>query len=113
MAYDAELAQRIREQVAAEDAVTEMRMFGGLAFLVDGHMAVAATGRGGLMLRVDPVDTETLLDDRVSRVVMRGREMAGWLDIAPTAVRADEDLARYVRIGVAHARTLTPKPPRT
>src|SRR5690349_7983850 len=99
MAYDEDLADRIRVQVGPEDGLTEKRMFGGLAFLINGHMAVAASGQGGLLLRVDPEASEELVDDdQVRRMEMRGREMNGWLRIADDAVSADADLARWVAI---------------
>jgi len=81
VAYDIDLASRVRELLGSEPAATEKRMFGGLAFLVGGHMAIAS-GQGGLLLRVDPAERETLLaDPRASRSVMGGREMAGWLSV--------------------------------
>ncbi len=110
MAYDEELADRIRELVLAEPGVTEKRMFGGLAFLVGGHMAVSASGRGGLLLRVDPEDTETLLaEPHVERFEMRGRSMRGWLRITPEGLVEREQLERWVEIGLDHARALPPK----
>ncbi len=110
MAYDEELADRIRELVLAEPGVTEKRMFGGLAFLVGGHMAVSASGRGGLLLRVDPEDTETLLaEPHVEPFEMRGRSMRGWLRITPEGVVEREQLERWVEIGLDHARALPPK----
>ncbi len=110
MAYDEVLADRIRQVVRDEHDLTEKRMFGGLAFLVHGSMAVAASGEGGLMLRCDPAETETLLDPpRIRRVAMRGREMDGWLRISDEAVDDDEDLRRWVSVGVAYARSLPPK----
>src|SRR4051794_16688111 len=82
MAYDEELAERIRHAVAGEAGITEKRMFGGLAFLVHGNMAVAASGQGGLMVRTDPADAESLTaEPHVGRMVMRGREMDGWLRV--------------------------------
>jgi TfoX/Sxy family transcriptional regulator of competence genes len=110
MAYDEDLANRIRELLAGEKAVDEKRMFGGLAFLVGGHMAVAASGRGGLMVRVPPEDTETLLAaDHVFPMVMAGRETRGWLRVDDDGVRTKRQLEGWVRRGVAHARTLPPK----
>ena len=85
-------------------------MFGGLAFLVHGHMAVAASGQGGLMVRVDPADTATLVDDdTVTRMEMRGRQMDGWLRVTTDAVATDEALAAWADRGVAYVRTLPPK----
>lgn len=115
MAYDEDLANRIREVLAGEQAVEgqtvdEKRMFGGLAFLVGGHMAVAASGRGGLMVRVPPEDTEALLAaDHVSPMVMAGRETKGWLRVADDGVRTTRQLRAWVRRGVAHVMTLPPK----
>lgn len=110
MAYDESLAHRIREAVQDEPGITEKRMFGGLAFLVDGHLAVAASGPGGLMLRVDPATSSDLVDGvRVERMVMRGKEMNGWLWIADAASGSDAELDRFVRIGVDYARSLPPK----
>lgn len=85
-------------------------MFGGIAFLVSGNMSVSASGRGGLMLRCDPLETERLLRERgVTRVVMRGREMDGWIRVSMDAVINDAELERFVRIGVDYARSLPPK----
>lgn len=103
MAYDEELAHRIRAALADRDGVREKRMFGGLAFLVDGHMAVAAASAGSLMVRVDPADADGLLDgDRVARMVMRGSELKGWLLVDPAALEDDEALAGWVARGVAY-----------
>ncbi len=105
MAYDEDLANRIREQLAGHDAVTEKRMFGGLAFLVDGSMAVAASRTGGLMARVDPGDSQALVRaGGVERMVMRGREMDGWLLVEADRVAEDAGLAAWVERGVAAAR---------
>ena len=110
MAYDEELADRIREIVQDEDGLSEKKMFGGLAFLVGGNMAVAASGQGGLLLRVDPERSEEYVDgSTVDRMVMRGREMDGWLRVGEAAVATDEELRRWVGIGVAYAGSLPPK----
>lgn len=111
MAYDEDLADRIRELVAAEaDVFTERKMFGGLGFMVGGHMAVAASGKGGLMARVDPRDLEKLLErPHVRPFEMRGREMAGWLRVDPEGVRTKRQLAPWVKRGVAYVRSLPPK----
>jgi hypothetical protein len=108
MPYDAELAQRIRDVVAAEPGITDKLMFGGLAFLVDGKMAVCAGGQGdGMMLRVDPAESDALLGPpQVRRVVMRGREMAGWLHVDLEALQDDVDLRRWVALGLDYARSL-------
>jgi hypothetical protein len=110
MAYDEELANRVRELVQAEEGVAEMRMFGGLAFLIHGNMAVSASGQGGLLLRVDPAETEALLTDAdACRFEMRGREMDGWLRIDPNGVTTNRQLKQWVTRGVAYARSLPPK----
>ncbi|TFV58031.1 TfoX family protein [Mycobacterium sp. PS03-16] len=110
MAYDADLADRIRELVAAERGLTEKRMFGGLAFLIDGHLAVAASGQGGLLVRVPPDDTETLVArDHVEPMIMSGRETRGWLRVAGDGVRTARQLRSWVDRGVGYAKTLPPK----
>ena len=110
MAYDEDLADRIRIAAQDADGLTEKRMFGGLAFLVNGNMAVAASGQGGLMLRVDPDQTESLVsEDGVARFEMRGREMNGWLRVDPSATTSDDDLARWVEVGMTYAASLPPK----
>ena len=110
MAYDEELACRIREQLQGEPGLTEKKMFGGLAFLIHGNMAVAASGQGGMLLRIDPTQTEFLLDEPlVRRFEMRGREMDGWLRVDPAAVASEEALASWVRRGVDYARSLPAK----
>jgi hypothetical protein len=110
MAYDAELADRIREVVGSERGLTERKMFGGLAFLIGGNMAVSASSKGGLLLRVDPADTEALVDPpHVGRFEMRGREMDGWLRVDAEAVKTDKAMRRWVSIGVAYARSLPAK----
>jgi hypothetical protein len=110
MAYDTELADRIRELVATERTIIEKAMFGGLAFLVNGNMSVAASGRGGgLLVRVDPSESASLIGDQVEPMVMGGREMTGWLHVATAAVETDEDLAEWVRRGVGYAKSLPPK----
>lgn len=110
MPYDEDLANRIRELMADQEGVTERKMFGGLAFLIDGHMSVSASGRGGLLLRVDPVDTDELLaQPHVEPFAMRGRVMDGWVRVEVDGVRTKRQLERWVARGVAHARTLPPK----
>jgi TfoX N-terminal domain len=110
VAYDEDLAERIRERVAGEHGLTEKRMFGGLAFLINGNMAVSASGQGGMLLRVDPARTEELVRaPHASRFEMRGREMDGWLRIDPAALGTDADLSHWVDVGVSYARTLPPK----
>ncbi len=110
MAYDEELADRVRAIVETERGLTEKRMFGGLAFLIDGNMAVSASSRGGLLLRVDPARTEELIQSPAAdRFQMRGREMDGWLGIDRSGLQTDSELERWVSIGIAFARTLPPK----
>jgi TfoX N-terminal domain len=110
VAYDGELADRIRELLGVEHGLTEKRMFGGLAFMVNGNMAVSASGQGGLLLRVNPTETDKLVQRKdASRFVMRGREMDGWLRVAPDGVRTTRQLRKWVEIGVAYARVLPPK----
>lgn len=110
MAYDEDLAHRIRALVADEPGLSEKKMFGGLAFLILGNMAVAASGQGGLLLRIDPADAEELVDDvAVARMEMRGKEMDGWLRVATEAVATDDALAAYVDRGVRYAAALPPK----
>jgi TfoX/Sxy family transcriptional regulator of competence genes len=110
VAYDEQLADRIRDAVQSEQGVTEKRMFGGLAFLINGNMAVSASGQGGLLLRVDPAATEALIDDpHAERAVMRGRAMDGWLRIDAQALASDGEFERWVNQGVTYARSLPPK----
>jgi hypothetical protein len=110
VAYDEELANRIRELIADEPGLTEMRMFGGLAFLIGGHMSVSASGRGGLLLRIDPEQTDALAaKPNAGRFEMRGRQMDGWLRVDPEGIRTKAQLERWVRRGVSYARSLPPK----
>ena len=110
MAYDEELAARIRELVATEDGVTEQKMFGGLAFLVGGNMAVAASGQGGILVHVDPDESETLVAKSAGYLMeMRGREMRGWIRVDPEHVKTRRQLSTWVGRGTSHARSLPPK----
>ena len=110
MAYDEDLANRIRELLASEKAVTEQKMFGGLAFLIGGNMSVAASGQGGLLLRCDPADTDKLVaKPHASRFEMRGREMDGWLRVDDEGVKTKKQLEPWVEVGVGYARSLPPK----
>jgi TfoX N-terminal domain len=110
MAYDEELANRIRAALGGEDGVVEKQMFGGLAFLIGGHMAVSASGQGGLLLRCDPAETEALVAKaHASPFETRGREMDGWLRLGPEGVATKRDLERWVAIGVGYARSLPAK----
>lgn len=109
MAYDEVLANRIRELLAGE-TTTEKRMFGGLAFLIGGHMAVAASGRGGLMVRVPPDETEALLArDHVEPMIMAGRETRGWLRVSDDGIRTKRQLQSWVTRGATYVRGLPPK----
>ncbi len=110
MPHDADLADRIRELLAGERGVTEKKMFGGLAFLVGGNMAVAASGRGGIMVRIDPDESDRLVARTHARPMeMRGRRMRGWLRVDAQDVRTKRQLARWVELGVTYARSLPPK----
>src|SRR5213082_373874 len=110
MAYDEVLADRIREQLAGERDLTEKKMFGGLAFLVGGNMAIAASGQGGVLVRVDPARSDRLVSSTKARVaVMQGREMPGWLRVDPKDVRTKRQLARWVELGTRYARSLPAK----
>ncbi len=112
MAYDEILAGRIRELVGAGEDVTEQKMFGGLAFLVGGNMAVAASGQGGLLVRVDPDAADVLLaTTSATPMEMRGRPMAGWLRVDASDVESEPDLGMWVERGVDYARTLPRKHP--
>src|SRR4051794_25677967 len=111
VAYDEDLASRIRHLVQAERGVTEKRMFGGLAFLIDGNMAVSASGQGGLLLRVDPAETNVLLSKpHAHPFEMRGSVMRGWLRVDIEGLRTKRQLERWVARGIAYARSLPRKP---
>ena len=110
MAYDEELADRIREALADQPGVVEKQMFGGLAFLIGGNMSVAASGQGGLLVRCDPEQTDALIEEpHASRMVMRGRAMDGWLRVDSDGVATKRDLERWARVGVDYAQKLPPK----
>jgi TfoX/Sxy family transcriptional regulator of competence genes len=110
VAYDEDLANRIRELVLTEEGVTEQKMFGGLAFLIGGNMSVSASGQGGLLLRVDPAETDALAaKPHASPFVMRGRPMQGWLRVDSEGVRTKRQLEAWVARGVAFARSLPSK----
>jgi TfoX/Sxy family transcriptional regulator of competence genes len=110
MAYDEHLADRIRELVGGEPGLTERKMFGGLAFLIDGNMAVAASGQGGVLVRVDPAQSDALVATTGARPMeMRGRPMQGWLRVAPEDLRSRRQLARWVELGTSYARSLPAK----
>jgi TfoX/Sxy family transcriptional regulator of competence genes len=110
MAYDEELAQRIRDLVAGEPGLTEKKMFGGLAFLIGGNMAVAASGQGGLLVRVEPEESDALVAGSHARPVeMRGRMMNGWLRIDTEHLETTDELAAWVERGASFARSLPAK----
>ncbi|HXA41464.1 MAG TPA: TfoX/Sxy family protein [Candidatus Solibacter sp.] len=110
MAYDPEMADRIRKLVADRPGVTEMKMFGGLAFLVGGNMAIAASGQGGVMVRVDPADSaELTATTKAYEAVMRGRPMPGWLRVDGEHLRSQPELAKWVERGTEYAGSLPPK----
>ena len=110
MAYDAELADRIRALAGSELGVTERSMFGGLAFLLGGNMAVAASGQGGLLVHVDPDESDRLVATaEATPMEMRGRAMRGWLRVGSEAVATDRELAAWVERGISYARSLPPK----
>jgi len=110
MAYDEVLADRLRVALQHQDGVEEKRMFGGLAFLVGGHMAVAVSGQGGLMVRCDPDHTAELLEQPgAATLEMRGRAMTGWLRVDVDAISDEAHLQRWVDVGVGYVATLPPK----
>jgi TfoX/Sxy family transcriptional regulator of competence genes len=110
MAYDEALAERIRGLVSSEPRVTEKKMFGGLSFLVGGNMAVAASGQGGILVRVDPEESDKLVATSNARPMeMRGREMPGWLRVAADDVPTKRELAKWVQRGTKYARSLPAK----
>jgi hypothetical protein len=110
MAYDEVLAERIRELVSGEHGLTEQKMFGGLAFLVGGNMAVAASGQGGVLVHVHPDESDELVATTEARLMeMRGREMRGWLRVGPEHLRTKRQLAKWVELGTGYARSLPAK----
>jgi TfoX/Sxy family transcriptional regulator of competence genes len=110
VAYDEELADRIRELISGEPGVAEQKMFGGLAFLIGGNMAIAASGQGGLLVRVEPQESGTLVASTKARPFeMRGRSMQGWLRVDSEHIRTKQDLAEWVERGANYARSLPAK----
>jgi hypothetical protein len=110
VAYDEELAGRIRALVGDEPGLTEQKMFGGLAFLIGGNMAVGVSGQGGALVRVDPAESDTLVASTTARPMeMRGREMRGWLRVDADDLRTERELAEWVARGTAYARSLPAK----
>ncbi len=110
MAYDEDLADRLRELLADEDKVTEKRMFGGLAFLLHGHMSVSASRTGGLLVRIDPADTDAALARRhVELMEVGGRKLEGWIIVAPEGLKTRRELAVWIKRSVVFVKTLAPK----
>ena len=110
MAYDEELADRIRTLLARESGLAEKKMFGGLAFLIDGNMAVGASGQGGALVRVDPLEGERLVETTNARPMeMRGKQMQGWLRVDSDDLRSDDALREWVERGTKYARSLPAK----
>ena len=110
MAYDEELAERIRGLVGDEPGLTEQKMFGGLAFLIGGNMAIAASGQGGILVRADPAESDSLVDSTYAYVMeMRGKEMRGWLRVDPEYLGTKQELAKWAQLGTSYARSLPPK----
>ena len=110
MAYDQSLADRIRELVTDDSDLTEQKMFGGLAFLIGGNMAVAASGQGGLLVRIDPAESDALVATTSAHLMeMGGRQMPGWLRVGPEDLRAKPQLAKWVELGTTYARSLPAK----
>jgi len=111
VAYDEELAQRIRDLAAGQTGLTEKKMFGGLAFLIDDKMAIAASGQGGLLVRADPDESDALVARGEAHLLeMRGREMRGWLRVGAVDADTEKKLARWVELGTTYARSLPAKP---
>jgi hypothetical protein len=110
VAYDEELANRIRELIGAQSGLTEQKMFGGLAFLIGGNMAIGASGQGGVLVRVDPAQSDSLVEKTNARVMeMRGRQMRGWLRVDAEDVGTKRELAKWVELGTTYARSLPAK----
>jgi hypothetical protein len=110
MAYDEVLATRIRDLIGPDPELTEKKMFGGLAFLIRGHMAISASGQGGVLVHADPAQADDLVATTACTVaVMRGHEMPGWLRVSADHLSTDDELSPWVELGIAHARSLKPK----
>jgi TfoX/Sxy family transcriptional regulator of competence genes len=110
MAYDEELANRIREQLAGESGLTEQKMFGGLAFLIGGNMAIGVSGQGGVLVRADPEESVRLVETTPAELMeMRGKQMRGWLRVGAEHVRTKRQLAKWVELGATYARSLPAK----
>jgi TfoX/Sxy family transcriptional regulator of competence genes len=110
MTYDERLADRILQQLEGDPRLRQKKMFGGLAFLIDGKMAIAASAQGGVLVRVDPAESDRLLDTtRAELAVMRGRPMPGWLRVAPEHLVTKRQLTQWVQRGVNYAGSLPAK----
>ena len=110
MAYDEDLADRVRELLGPERGIEEKKMFGGLAFLVGGNMAIAASGQGGVLVRVDPEQSDRIVSTTAAQpMVMRGQPMAGWLRVDAEDVATKRQLEKWVKLGVGYAKGLPPK----
>ncbi len=110
MAHDEDLANRLRELLADEEAITEKKMFGGLAFLLHGNMTVSASRNGGLLVRIDPAETEaSLARAHAAPMEMRGRTMDGWITVAPEGLKTKRQLAAWVKRSITFVKTLPPK----
>ena len=110
MAYDEKLAERIRALLGDRAGLTEQKMFGGLAFLIGGNMAIAASGEGGILVHVEPGEGERLIAGTAARaMVMRGKEMKGWLRVGTADLKTKRELAKWVGLGVGYARSLPPR----
>lgn len=114
MAYDEDLASRIRDLIGPDPELTEKKMFGGLAFLIRGNMAISASGQGGALVHCDPARTDDLVaTTKATIAVMQGREMPGWLRVSADDLKTDDDLSPWVELGIEHARSRPPKEPKT
>jgi TfoX/Sxy family transcriptional regulator of competence genes len=110
VAYDEELADRIRKLIGDESGLTEQKMFGGLGFLIGGNMAIAASGQGGVLVRCDPAQSDALVEKTsASLMEMRGRQMQGWLRVETDDVSTNRELAKWVELGTTYARSLPAK----
>ena len=110
MAFDEKLASQLRDLLARESKVTEKKMFGGLAFLVNGNMCVSASGKGGMLVRIDPDETKAALDrPHVTRMVMGGRSMDGWIRVAPAGASTKREIEPWVRRSLDYVKKLPPK----
>lgn len=110
MAYDEDLAGRIRDLIGPDPELTEKKMFGGLAFLIRGNMAISASGEGGILVHVDPERSADLVATTTATpAVMQGREMPGWLRVSPEHLATDDDLSAWIDIAIVYARSLPSK----